>query len=261
MRIQALIMPILIAPLFTACGNTGGNDDLMAAEQALDATGTARVESALAAVALDGVTVTMTAEEAARHAADAAGFSFQVPACVTTDTQGSTTTYTFEDCTGAYGLVNLSGDLEVAFTIRPQEIEISLTGEVTANQTTVTLDADIKLLETGPAEQLTVQTRSSALGVFGHLLEQSGGFTATFDEESGCITLDGSWTVRIGARDWTLAITSFEQCPGACPSAGGSITFEAGFRDWTVSISFDGTNKATWTAGDKSGTVFLPCND
>jgi hypothetical protein len=245
-----------------ACGQAE-DSDTGAIEQALDATAMAEYETGIVAVAVEGYDyVIMSAEEAAENAADNAEEQFDVPECVSTQVDGDTVVYTFNDCSGPYGLVHLNGSAEVTFTSTMTSARVIASGDLQINGVEMDIDCDALYEIVGAdVSRLTISSSSSAVGPRGNSVGHNGDFTATFDAEAECIAIDGEISTSANSFMWSFSAQGYERCMGACPTTGGTVGFQGGISGLAVTIEFDGSDRARWsTSTGRSGTILLLCS-
>jgi hypothetical protein len=252
------------------CPKKGGTDFVTGAEEASDSSDVADAEGNLLAVHLDGAEAakpspesTLTADLVAQHVQAHVGTRLTPSTCVTSQLDDATATLTimYDDCTGPYGLVHVTGTLTLAFTVDASGTigaHASGTG-IMLNSVTVDVDADA----TYTPGMLTVSARGGGTGRYGHTFTHTGDYTLTWDSATQCHTLDGNWSTTFDDNmTRTLDVTNLSRCAQSCPSSG-TVVF-TGFYGATLTINFDGTAVATWdsvsaTDRQSSGTINLVC--
>lgn len=234
------------------------DDDSGAAELALDTGDNGQAEGALLTAAVDGVTLgALQATPTDVAAAIQARLStrFQPAGCATATATGTAVNVTFAGCTGPRGLRTVEGTLTLSV--------------VSASATEVTLNATAPSIQIGAAElvldatatystkasgaSLTVQSRSGGVGPFGHSLEHTGQYVATWDGD--CARVAGQWTTALDGRQRATEI-DLRRCTASC--ATGTVTRVT--RDGrTITITLDGA-MASWTSSTgRSGTLPVRC--
>jgi hypothetical protein len=92
------------------------------------------------------------------------------------------------------------------------------------------------------------------VGPLGRSIEHDGEYTVTWN--ASCVAVRGAWSTEIGeaSRSTTADLT---RCLDQCPT--GTLTRNT-FVGRTITLSFDGTESATWTTSrGRTGTVQLAC--
>ena len=255
---KRLLIP-LVALLCTACG---GGDDLSVAEDADEAADVTSSESGLTSELSDEVAQPQSAspEDLAQAAVLRVGSHLQPAGCLTTTVSGAKATYVFNDCTGPYGLVHVTGTVEAVYSwAGGGVVQVVLTGSgVKVNQATVDLNATVKASQAGSVKKAQVSTATDATGKRGITVHREGDYTVTYDAATNCVTVDGAWSSS-AARTATTTVSGYQRCKGSCPEAGGSIVHTS-VRGVTVTLTYDGSANAAWvTSKGRSGTVALQC--
>jgi hypothetical protein len=243
-----------------AC-SISGDDDFTTVEQAVEGTEMAQLESAIVYGPVQGIQYGIPVYQAADFAANNATLVYGPPECVTTEVDGPTVTYTFDDCTGPFGLVHVSGSFAVTYISTLTSIQAEVTGSLSANQASISLDVDADYSIVGGESVLSISSRSSGVGPRGNEIERSGEFTATLNSQTSCISLDGQWSLGVNALNWNSSVSGFEKCAGSCPSNGGVIEYYGAVRDVTITVEFDGSDQASWSSSlGRAGSIFLFCS-
>ena len=180
--------------------------------------------------------------------------------CAESSVSGNHVSYTFNDCSGAYGLAHLSGTVEVDYTISLAGVNVSVTANaVSANGAELDVDASATFKQSGSTKTVTVTTESSGHGAMGRAATRNGSYTASWDTATSCVALDGSWsTAGAEARTWSTTVSDFEACSGACPTSG-TIVYEGGVSGATITVELGGDSASFSTSGGKSHDLSLTC--
>lgn len=250
----ALALPVLSAlfPL-AGCGRADSSDG----EVAADSTDTADLTAALTSTTTDGIDPAATTSAAAATTAEAKAKTFFQPSgCLTTQVTGPQVAYTFNGCTGPYGLVNLKGSITGTYAIAGGQTTIALKGQgLTANNTPLNLDAAVVLTGAAGSRTAAVTSKTSATTPRGRTVEHSGSYVTTWDSQ--CLTLSGTFSTRVGLVSWMTAIASYKRCQNACPQSG-SVVITAGTSAVTVTFGGGATAQVVTAKGD-TATVPLFC--
>jgi hypothetical protein len=251
------------AALGACAADPGDDSDSAVAELAIDAGDSGQAESSLLAASLDGIGLGVGVGQAAPatpadlvaaiNARLAARFS---PAGCATSTSGAASlTVTFTNCTGPRGLRAVNGTFNLAVT-SVSGTSATLTAKATDFQigaATLNLDLTATYAVSGTGYSLAVETRSGGVGPFGHALDHSGSYQATWD--AGCTNLAGTWSTALDGRTRSIN-ADLRRCVASC--ATGTVTRTT--RDGrTITITLDGSN-ASWTSSTgRTGTLPLRC--
>ncbi|MGK3975115.1 hypothetical protein WMF38_25825 [Sorangium sp. So ce118] len=236
-------------------------DDAAIAEEASDSLDMGEVEAALLIASTDAAGAATRAEEAAEAAASAAGARFQPTGCATAEVQGTTVTYTLNGCAGPFGIARIDGTVQVSYSVAADGLHATLVGDgVSARGATLELAAEAVHAVSGSTKTLTITTAGAAVGPRGRSIEREGSYTARWDPEGSCFSLDGTWSTHAGSRTWSTEVSGFERCAAQCPAAGGTVEHAGGLSGVTVTIAFDGSDSAAWSSSrGRSGTLDLSC--
>ncbi|HRC56340.1 MAG TPA: hypothetical protein PKU97_10475 [Kofleriaceae bacterium] len=251
---------LLAATLGAGCAANQDDDDVSAAELALDTGDGGQAEASLLTAALDGqILGTSLAQATAPEvlAAINARLSTRfVPAgCATAVTSGTTLTVTFAGCTGPRGLRSVEGTLALTVaSTSPTAIQLTAKAErLQLGNTELSLDASATYASGAGGGSLTVDTRSGGVGPLGHALEHTGQYVATWTAD--CASIDGAWSTALDGRQRSVVV-DLSRCTATC--ATGNITRTT--RDGReLHLTLDGTS-ATWTSSTgRTGTLPLRC--
>jgi hypothetical protein len=257
---------LLIAMTATvvACQQTDAVDDEAGvASQGSDSVQITNDEAATLALAVNGSdgaqkpAVTITAEQAAANAAAHVGGALTPSTCHSSTVNGATATYTFNDCSGPFGLVHLTGTLTVVYSVDEAGVHAHGTAnDFNVNQSTLDIDATATYTVGASGKTLTVETHGEGTGPLGNTIAHQGSYTVTLADT--CHTLNGSWSTTANGTTRSTTVTNLTRCKGFCPAAGGTVThtFKGG---QTLTLTYTGGASATWTVGARMGTLQLTC--
>lgn len=265
LMLTKLSTSLLLATSLVACMR-GDGDDLDSAESALDSQESVEAEGTVMMAAIDGADMaTLGAATSAQVAVSIAAninARFAPSGCAVATATGATVAVTYDDCTGPYGLVHVTGELDLAIAVA-LDGTISVHGTATdlsVDRAAIDFDADATLSVRGTAHQLAVHSQGTGTGRRGATLDHAGDYTISWDPTAQCGALAGTWSVELtgaGGSAHRENTVDLERCVDAC--ATGSIV-HTGAGGATLTITLDGTELAAWsTSGGRSGTVALSC--
>jgi hypothetical protein len=170
---------------------------------------------------------------------------------------------TFDDCTGPFGLVHINGEVIVTFS---QGSNGSLTAQHTGmnlsvNGHPVTFSGTADITVSGSTRNVIWNGAWTRIDAAGDTVSHTSNLTIVIDTAAKCRTSNGSAQTNVGSREIDSTITSYEICENAdgtegCPKSG-TITHDHKATGRTVTVTFDGSNEATFT-GPNGGTVKVP---
>ncbi len=251
--------------------NTSSSAD--SAETAVDSQDTVEAEGNMMAAVSDGADqagvaavaapAAPTADQVAAYIASHAPARFLPAGCATATASGANVVLQLSDCTGPRGLLHVTGELDLAVSIPAAggiQINGMSNGTLEVNQASLTVNSQALYQASGTGRTLTVSTQGSGTGPLGNDVVHDGNYTVSWDSTTQCHTLDGSWSTEITTSTASATRSNdvmLSRCAGGCPT--GSVVHH-GFGGLTLTITFNGTNVASWsTSTGKSGTVNLQC--
>ena len=180
----------------------------------------------------------------------------------TATASGSNVTVQLTDCTGPRGLLHVTGEIDLVVSIDASGA-IKVVGhsdDLQVNAADLTFDVTATYSSSGTTHSLAVQTQGQGTGPRGNSIDHDGNYTISWDTSSQCGSINGTWSTEFS--NGTASATRSNdvdvmRCAGGCPSGTLVHHFLGG---QTLTVTFDGTNVATWsTSGGRSGTVNLTC--
>ncbi len=217
----------------SACGSTPAptpTSDTSVAGEAIDSASVSQQELALMVPAAEGSGSAKFPELMARSAAAAAGNFYSPAGCFNATSSRATVTYTLTDCSGPYGLANVSGEIQVTYSIVFGGIGLAVSGSgITASGASLDLSATGVYAASGSSGKIDVTSQSSGKGPLGNTVEHSGNYTGTWDTTTMCAGISGNWTTSGAAgRKWSTSVSSLQACASGCPAARGQIVYTGG---------------------------------
>ena len=260
--VNSLITRGFLMSLALVAVGCGGTTDSAVAEDADESVSVTSTESALTTSLSDEVAqpASATADQLAAGATVRVPKAFTPSSCVTAVQAGPKVTYTLVNCTGPYGLVNVSGTLVATYSrASTGGVQVLITGTgLKANKAVIDVNATVIATQAGSTRSASVTGTASGSGPRGISLSRDGQYTITYDSETSCATVNGSWKTDVGARSSTTTVSNYGRCKGACPTSG-TIVHDTP-RGGAVTVTYSGGETASWTTSTgRSGTVNLLC--
>ncbi len=194
-----------------------------------------------------------------------AGLSSLQPAgCVTETATPGKVTYVYASCTGPWGLVHLTGTVDVTYSSTgPDQLTLKFSASNFqingATLTTWTAEADI----TATGNQRTMVWNASLAGT----TKSGRDFTRTNDKTiswnvggaTTCVAINGTAEGTITGHHLKTTVDSYQRCTAACPQAGSEITILNEDNGKQVDVKYDGGDLATVTLSQngKSASINL----
>lgn len=245
----------------------GGDDDGRAA-QAYDSFEVTSTETALLLAVADSAVApntTSSDEELAAAVEAAATTTFSPETCVQTTRTSNVIGYKFTNCSGPYGLTNLSG--EAAVTVARSGSDFSLTVSMADGQSLKTGDGTLAVSTSGlvtpgasGTHRMAVTSTGGGTGPGGTVLTRNGNYVVDWSATEGCTTfVNGNWQTTVDDSVWNTSVSNIEVCKPMCPTKG-TLVFTGTEAERTVTITFDGSNRPYFGSTDLTpATVTLPC--
>jgi hypothetical protein len=182
---------------------------------------------------------------AAKAIADRAGTYYTPAGCAVATASGSTVSYTFNNCEGAFGLRSVSGAMMLELSESNGQLAFSATStDLTVDGHPYTLDLNGTATRAGTQRSVTMRSQSRSPGQVDTRDEQ---VTMTWEQGSGCVTMNGQGGSTRGDKVTTSTVTNYQRCTNQCPTAG-KVTVDG--EDGVFTTEFNGTSTVEVTAPD-----------
>lgn len=243
------------------------DDSAALAEEGTDANDVESQSATLTAAFTLGTGDFTHPEASVTAASNVAGF-FQPQSCVTTETDAANlhVKYTLSGCTGPWGLVKITGTVDVTYAAVDGGLSLDVTGsglEFNAEQAhhaSADLHATATVTANGSAREMTWNATLNGTTARGNVFSRTANWDAKWRVGGTCISLDGSAEGTVDGRTLKTEVDGYQRCLDSCPAAGGKITIQSEKDGEQVSLSFDGANEATFTGVDgKQTKITLAC--
>jgi hypothetical protein len=188
--------------------------------------------------------------------------AFYAPAgclTVTDDPAESRATYTFADCTGPYGLVHITGAVDVTYSSSAAN-ELTLGYSATAlhiNNATIDWTASADITADGASRTMVWTGTFSGTTGHGRAITRTNSKTYTWAVGVACLSVSGQSDGTVSGNELKVDIKNWSRCADACPAAGSEITI----TDETKNVVYDltyGDGDATYTDSNGDDITFTP---
>lgn len=200
---------------------------------------------------------TIDVNAAAQAIASRAGDAFTRPDCVRATAQASTVNYVLDNCDARLGGKNINGRVAVALTFEGGQLRFNASSSnLRVNGNDYVVEFTGAATANGSQRVVTIDSKSRAPTQVD--LRLSTG-TITWEQGSGCITIDGQGTSSRKDAEVTSTIVGYQRCLDKCPS-GGTVTVRGG--EGTFEGTFDGSDTLKVVAPNAADRHFgLQCKD
>lgn len=192
----------------------------------------------------------ITTPDIAAGVAEGAPNAFTPSGCATAVRTTSTVTYTFNSCTGPFGLTALTGKLVAQFSpggapgslsvaiksVAPFSIERLRRNGFDPMRVDVVIDTAAMISFDGTTQRIDWNGRYTGTSELGTLVNEPS-FVSTYDTATQCVTTAGNATTTVTGRPViTTTVTGYRRCgpKTACPLPGGKVTFTRGGLGLTI---------------------------
>lgn len=186
---------------------------------------------------------------------------FYTAGCLVEDILSSdaSATFTFSNCTGPYGLVQLSGVVKVTWTeVSATELDLVFTSSnFKVNQATISSwTANARVTSQGEKRTMDWSAQLEGTTGGGRAFTRSNDKTIQWTAGASCLTINGTSTGTVTGLDLKTTVTSYSRCENACPAAGSDITIEDLTTGATVDLEYLGGSEAQFTSVRGATTDF-----
>jgi hypothetical protein len=157
---------------------------------------------------------------------------------------------TFDDCTGPFGLVHLSGHVTVTFSSTDKgELRADYqSSDLTANGHPITWTASADITVNGNERDVTWHGVWDRTTDKGKTVSHTSDATIVDDVTTQCRTTNGTAVTTVDNREVDTTVKDYKICrdpdgSDSCPT--GTVTHTRKSSGLSVTATFDGTNKAT----------------
>lgn len=166
--------------------------------------------------------------------------TYYTPAgCVVATASGATVSYTFNNCEGGYGLTSVSGAVKLELSESNGQLAFMATStDLTVGGAPFILDMSGTATAAGTQRTVMVRSHSRAPS---QVDSRDVQITMSWEQGTGCVTLNGSGGSTRGDITTTSTITDYHRCVGQCPDSG-KVTVDS--KDGVFTTEFNGSNTA-----------------
>lgn len=246
---------------------SSADDSAALAEEGTDANDVESQSATLTAAFTLGTGDFTHPEASVTAASSVAGF-FEPQSCVTTETDAVNlhVKYTLSGCTGPWGLVKITGVVDVTYASVDGGLSLDVTAsgiQFNAEQphhASADLHATATVTADGSAREMTWNATLTGTTARSNAFSRTANWDTKWRVGGTCISLDGSAEGTVDDRTLKTEVDNYQRCLGSCPAAGGKITIESEKDGEQVSLLFDGANEATFTGVNGQQTkITLAC--
>jgi hypothetical protein len=167
---------------------------------------------------------------------------------VTDDPAQKKASYKFNDCTGPYRLVHITGEIDVSYSSTAANqltLSFSATG-LRVNRSTVDWTATANITANGTARDMVWDGKFNGTTAHGRAFQRTNHKEYKWTDGKECLSVAGSSDGTVTGHELKTDVINFSVCKGGCPEAGSEIKV----TDVTANKVYD----VKWNAGDATYT-------
>jgi hypothetical protein len=181
---------------------------------------------------------------------DAAKGFFRPAGClvVTSDPVAKSAKYVFSDCTGPYGQVHITGEVDVTFSSSAANqltVNYSATG-LQINRHVIDWSATANVTSSGLARDMIWDGKFNGTTAHGRAFSRTNRKEYKWTQGQACLSVTGESDGTVTGHEIKTDVIDFSICKGGCPEAGSEIKV----TDVSVNRVYD----VKWNAADATYT-------
>lgn len=251
--------------------SSAGSDQLSTDQNALVSDGTAGAQAgdtsaSMATIPVLGLTTSAQIADPGVAATAAAApewrASYFKPAgCVSADRVGNVVTYTFNACTGPFGLVAINGKIIATYSAGAGGgLDVSTTSQgLTVAGEAATQTGSGHLAWAGTSRTFNWKGEWKGTTPKGYPIDHHGEHNVSWDTATECVERDGSGSTTVSApggdRTHSHTLSGYKRCAGYCPQSGTLVL--TGAKGLSMTLKFLGAASLEVT-GPKGGVIDVP---
>ncbi len=187
-----------------------------------------------------------------------AGGFYQPAGCLTANSDPATKTvvYSFNDCTGPFGLVHLTGDVTVVWSSSgPTNLQLQFSAmNFKINKATVsTWSATATITANGNDRDMQWTAQLQGTTGSGRQFDRTNNKDIKWTVGTPCIAISGTSQGNITGLNLLTTISNYQQCADSCPAANSEINIKDVDNGESIDIKYLGGPHAQFTS--VNGTV------
>jgi hypothetical protein len=180
------------------------------------------------------------------------GGFYQPAGCLTVnaDIATRTITYAFSDCTGPYGLVHLTGTVDVVWSSSGStNLQLAFSAQdFQINSATVTTwNATAVITANGDARDMTWAASLSGTTGHGRAFNRTNNKDIKWTVGTPCLAISGSSQGDVTGLNLLTTITNYQRCVDSCPQAGSEINVKDVTDGKSIDLTYLGGQSAQFT--------------
>jgi hypothetical protein len=183
---------------------------------------------------------------------------------VVADPAGRGASYEFDHCNGPYGLLEITGTIQVTLTppaTAAGPIVLDYVGtDLRVNRATVDYAAHSEIKSTDTSRMMTWRGQLTGTTARGRTFRRTNQKVVSWTVGQECVLVNGFSDGDVNGRAVHTDVIGYSRCKGQCPAAGSEIRITSAESGKTVDVRYDGGSSATFTAPNGTQTkIVLAC--
>ena len=178
---------------------------------------------------------------------------------VTPNAAAKTAKYAFADCTGPYGMVHITGEVDVTFSSSAANqltVGYAATG-LKINRHVVDWTATANVTSNGLARDMVWDGKISGTTAHGRAFSRTNHKEYKWTQGQACLSVSGTSDGTITGHEIKTEVIDFSICKGGCPEAGSEIKVTDVSNGNVYDVKYN-ANDATYTGPAGRAVNYTP---
>jgi hypothetical protein len=192
---------------------------------------------------------------------DAAKAFFRPAGClvVTDDAANKKATYKFSDCTGPYGLVHITGEVDLTYSSSAaNQLTVNYSANsLQINRSTINWTATANVTGNGLARDMVWDGKFDGTTAHGRAFQRTNHKEYKWTVGQACLSVAGSSDGTVTSHELKTDVINFSICKGGCPEAGSEIKVTDVSANKVYDLKWN-ANDATYTGPEGNSITYTP---
>jgi hypothetical protein len=192
---------------------------------------------------------------------DAAKAFYRPAGClvVTDDAANKKATYVFSDCTGPYGLIHITGEVDVTYSSSGgNQLTLNYSANsLQINRSTINWTATANVTGNGLARDMIWDGKFDGTTAHGRAFNRTNHKEYKWTVGQACLSVAGSSDGTVTSHELKTDVINFSICKGGCPEAGSEIKVTDVSASKVYDLKWNASN-ATYTGPEGNSITYTP---